>query len=110
MGGSDEDEVTSPSFVLVNQYQGRLPIYHVDLYRLEEEKELNDLGWEEFAFSAGITLIEWAEKIIPYLPREFIEVNFQWLDQNTRELTIVGHGEEGRKIIDLLKRKWKGEK
>ncbi len=110
LGGSDDDEVTSPSFVLVNQYQGRLPIYHLDLYRLEEERELNDLGWEEFVFSPGITLIEWAEKIIPFLPPEFIEVNFQWLDQNIRELTFVGHGEQGRKIIHLLKKKWKGEK
>lgn len=110
LGGSDDDEVTSPSFILVNQYQGRLPVYHLDLYRLQEERELADLGWEEFAFSPGITLIEWAEKIIPFLPPEFIEVNFQWVDQKSRELTFVGHGEQGRRIINLLKRKWKGER
>jgi len=110
LGGSDDDEVTSPSFVLVNQYQGRLPIYHLDLYRLEDEREFSDLGWEEFAFSRGITLIEWAEKIIPFLPPEFIEVHFQWLDQDARELTFVGKGEQGGQIINLLKKKWKGEK
>lgn len=110
LGGNDADEVTSPSFVLMNQYQGRVPVYHLDLYRLEEERELNDLGWEEFAFSTGVTLIEWAEKIIPFLPSDYIEVNFQWLDQNTRELTFVGHGEQGGNIINLLERKWKGEK
>lgn len=110
LGGSNDDEVTSPSFVLVNQYEGRLPVYHLDLYRLEDERELNDLGWEDFTFSAGVTLIEWAEKIIPFLPPEYLEVNFQWLDQNTRELTFVGHGEQGGKIINIFKRKWKGEK
>lgn len=109
MGGSDE-EVTSPSFVLVNQYQTRLPVYHLDLYRLEDARELSDLGWEEFAFSGGITLIEWAEKIMPFLPPEFIEVHLQWLDQDARELTFVGQGEQAGQIIDLLKKKWKGEK
>ncbi len=110
LGGSEDDEVTSPSFVLVNQYQGRLPIFHMDLYRLMNLRELTELGWEEFAFATGITLIEWAEKIKPFLPPEYVEINLQWLNQETREITFVGHGEQGRRIINLLKKKWKGEK
>ncbi len=110
LGGREDDEVTSPSFVLVNQYQGRLPIFHMDLYRLMNPRELSELGWEEFAFSSAVTLIEWAEKIKPFLPPEYVEINFQWLDQETREINFVGHGEQGRRIISLLKKKWKEEK
>lgn len=110
LGGNDEDEVTSPTFVLVNQYQGRLPIYHMDLYRLSDLRELENLGWEEFAFSSGITLIEWAEKIVTLLPPEFLEVNFHWLDYAEREIIFNGRGRDYEELVNLLKKKWMEEK
>lgn len=110
LGGNNEDEVTSPTFVIVNQYQGRLPIYHMDLYRLADSRELEDLGWEEFAFSSGITLIEWAEKIIPLLPAEYLEVKFLWLGYSEREIIFHGQGEQYAELINLLKKKWMEEK
>ena len=79
--------VTSPTFVLVNQYRGRLPIYHVDAYRTESLTELLDLGIEEFLHGDGVTVIEWADKLLPLLP------------QGTITVTITGLGDEPRRIV-----------
>lgn len=108
--GGDKGEVTSPSFVLVNQYQGRFPIFHIDLYRLSDLQEIEDLGWAELAFSSGITLIEWADKIGPLLPKEYLQVNFRWLHYGERELMFIAKGEEYKKIVNSLQEKWRREK
>ncbi|MCF8720771.1 tRNA (adenosine(37)-N6)-threonylcarbamoyltransferase complex ATPase subunit type 1 TsaE [Nitrospina gracilis] len=57
--------VRSPSFTLINEYRGRLPIYHIDLYRIESADEMADLGLEDYLFGEGVTLIEWGEKLFP---------------------------------------------
>ena len=62
-------DVTSPTFVLVNQYRGRLPVYHVDAYRTGSLTELVDLGLEEMLHGDGVTIVEWADKLLPLLPR-----------------------------------------
>ncbi len=82
-----EADVTSPSFVLVNQYRGRLPLYHVDAYRTESLTELVDLGLEEMLHGDGVTVIEWADKLLPLLPPTTITV------------TITGLGDEPRQIV-----------
>lgn len=64
-----KDYVNSPTFKLINEYKGVAPVYHFDLYRLESFREIQELGYEEYLFGQGISLIEWAEKIIPHLPR-----------------------------------------
>jgi tRNA threonylcarbamoyladenosine biosynthesis protein TsaE len=107
-GVADENEVTSPSFVLVNEYQGRFPIYHVDLYRLEEAMEVESLGWEEFIFGGGISLLEWAEKIPEILPEERIEIRIYSVGPDERRFRISGKGAQA-KIILLVQRSWKKE-
>jgi tRNA threonylcarbamoyladenosine biosynthesis protein TsaE len=82
-----ESPVTSPTFVLVNQYRGRVPVYHVDAYRTETLTELLDLGIEEFLHGDGVTVIEWADKLLPLLPSRSITV------------TITGLGDEPRRIV-----------
>lgn len=82
-----EADVTSPTFVLVNQYRGRLPLYHVDAYRTESLTELVDLGLEEMLHGDGVTVIEWADKLLPLLPSSTITV------------TITGLGDEPRRIV-----------
>jgi tRNA threonylcarbamoyladenosine biosynthesis protein TsaE len=82
-----QSPVTSPTFVLVNQYRGRLPVYHVDAYRTETLSELLDLGIEEFFHGDGVTVIEWADKLLPLLPSYTITV------------TITGLGDEPRRIV-----------
>ena len=107
-GVADENEVTSPSFVLVNEYQGRFPIYHADLYRLQDAMEVENLGWEEFIFGEGISLLEWAEKIPGILPEERIEIRIFWVGPGERRFLISGKGAQA-KIILVLQRKWKKE-
>ncbi len=69
-----KEYVTSPTFTIINEYQGALPLYHFDVYRLEEPEELLELGYEEYFYGEGITVIEWAEKITDYLPPDYMAV------------------------------------
>jgi tRNA threonylcarbamoyladenosine biosynthesis protein TsaE len=108
-GVEDEGEVTSPSFVLVNEYQGRFPVYHADLYRLEQAREMEDLGWEEFIFGDGISLMEWAEKIPGVLPEERIEIRISWVSEQERKFVITGKGTRASRIVQVLKETWAKE-
>ncbi len=109
LGVMDEREITSPSFVLVNEYSGRLPIRHVDLYRLHHAREVEDLGWEELISPPGVTLIEWAEKVLALLPPHRMEVHFAWVNARERELTLVGRGEAAQEWVRSLGEKWMEE-
>ena len=82
-----ETTATSPTFVLVNEYRGRLPVYHVDLYRVESLTEAWELGLPELMSGNEITVIEWAERLGPLLPTGAIRV------------TVEGLGDEPRRII-----------
>ena len=78
---------TSPSFVLINEYNGKIPVFHFDLYRLENEKEIETTGWEEY-IGKGIILIEWIEKIKKFLPDNLILVKIEILGNNKRKIKI----------------------
>jgi tRNA threonylcarbamoyladenosine biosynthesis protein TsaE len=88
-----EQAVTSPSFVIINEYPGKLQdspvwIYHFDLYRLENAEELVKLGYEEYFYGKGITLIEWAERVTRFLPKKRWEVRLNILSENEREIRV----------------------
>jgi len=86
-------EVTSPTFVLVNQYRGRLPVYHLDAFRTESLTELADVGVEEMLHGDGVTVIEWADKLRPLLPERTITVTITGLGDEPREIAIEGPAE-----------------
>jgi len=106
LGVEDEREVSSPTFVLVNEYQGRIPIHHVDLYRLQDSVEVEDIGWEEFISGPGVTLVEWAEKVPDLLPKDRIEVYLHWVGAAERKLVFVGKGQAARDLVGHLRKKW----
>ncbi len=81
-------DVTSPTFVLVNQYQGRLPVYHVDAYRADSLTELLDIGIDELLYGDGVTLVEWADKLLPLLPARTITVTLSGLGDEPRQIVI----------------------
>ncbi len=81
-------DVTSPTFVLVNHYRGRLPVYHLDAYRTGSLTELVDLGLEEMLHGDGVTVIEWADKLLPLLPARTIRVHLSGLGDEPREIRI----------------------
>jgi tRNA threonylcarbamoyladenosine biosynthesis protein TsaE len=88
LGVSRKAFVRSPSFTILNQYDGRLKLYHLDFYRLNHEDDLDDLGIEEFFDGDGITVVEWADKFETALPDRTIRVRFGIIDENTREIEI----------------------
>ncbi len=79
--------VFSPSFVIVNEYKGKIPIFHFDIYRIKNFDELIDIGWNDY-INKGIILIEWAEKIKKNLPRNSIYVKIKVVDENKRIIEI----------------------
>ena len=80
--------VVSPTFVLVNEYRGRLPVHHVDAYRTESLTELLDLGLDELFSGDGVTVVEWADKLLPLLPARTIHVHIEGVGDEPRIVTI----------------------
>ncbi len=82
------DTVNSPTFTLINHYQGRLPIYHIDLYRLEGLLEMEDLDLEDYFFGSGICLVEWAHKMEPLLPASHWVISLEIQSPAVRAITV----------------------
>lgn len=107
-GLDSNDLVTSPSFVLVNQYQSghaqrRIPIYHVDLYRIAEAGELTTIGLDELWAGDGICLIEWPDRAAAMLPSEHLAIHMQHLSETKRRLRLVPHGPRYVELLDRFK-------
>lgn len=103
-----DDQVTSPTFTIINEYRAKFPIFHFDLYRIESEQEIFDLGYEEYFYDDGICLIEWAERIQSLLPVNHLEVYlkafFQAGQEEVRELKFKIVGQQ------ILQRNWEAIK
>lgn len=107
--GVTDEYVTSPTFLMMREYHtSRLPLFHFDLYRLESIRELYDLGYEEYFFGDGVTIIEWAEKIQELIPIEYLRVEITWINENTREINFIPYGEHYQQIVHHLKKRIKG--
>lgn len=88
LGVKDPRRINSPTFVLIKEYNGKIPLYHFDLYRLDDLKEIENLAIEEYIYGNGVTVIEWAEKIKCILPEKYILVKFEAKGDDKREVTI----------------------
>lgn len=77
--------VISPTFTLIQEYQGRVPLFHFDFYRLDRAEEVEALGYEEYFFGEGVCLVEWAEKFPFLLPEDHFEICIQQVGQNMQE-------------------------
>ena len=98
-------EVASPSFTLVNEYEGPLSLYHLDLYRLEDEQELLGIDYDDYIRGDGVAVIEWADRIPQAVPRESLWVRLQYLDAGRREIVFQAQGDRYEKIIEELQLK-----
>ena len=86
------ERVTSPTYTVVNEYEGRLPLFHFDLYRLEGEDALYDIGWEDYLDRGGVCAVEWSERAEAALPRETVWVSIRRCaeSEDWRRITIEG--------------------
>jgi len=94
--------ISSPSFKLINEYPGKITLYHIDLFRLEGEKEAEELGLEDYFQGRGITAIEWADKISSLLPEEILWIEIHYTGENTRSLEISGKGKRYEGLVKEL--------
>lgn len=94
--------VSSPSFVLVREHKGRLNLYHIDLYRLNSNDEIEALGIDEYLFGQGVSVIEWADRGKQIFPEDNISVRLQYLSKNRRRLDIQFNGENYEKRFDAF--------
>ena len=100
LGVDAREYVTSPTFTLINEYQGRVPLYHIDLFRLEDMEETENLGCEECFYGKGITVVEWAEKAETILPEEYLSIELTPLDENRRQIVLKPLGKRYRDILE----------
>jgi tRNA threonylcarbamoyladenosine biosynthesis protein TsaE len=77
LGLGIEEHITSPTFTIVNQYEGKLPFYHFDVYRIADPDEMYNIGYEEYFFGEGVCLIEWAELIYDLIPTDAVQITIE---------------------------------
>ncbi len=84
--------ITSPTYTILNEYQGRCPLYHFDFYRFRPGEDLRDLGFEEQFAGAGVCIVEWPERLDDELSPEFLEIRISVTDEECRIVTLIPHG------------------
>lgn len=98
-----DDYAASPSFVLVRELYGRLPLYHLDFYRLENLAEIAELGLDEYFYGQGVSVVEWAEKALSLLPPENLLIEMEYISDNERRLELKPSGKRYREMVAQLK-------
>ncbi len=107
VGIASDEVVNSPSYILINEYNGKIPIYHIDLYRLENSEDITELGLSEYIEGDGICIIEWAERMSDLLPDTCIKIHITLADTNAshssevRELTAQNLEDENIRHIEI---------
>lgn len=97
-GAMGIDEITSPTFTIIKEYAGELPLYHMDVYRTDGK--IDGLGLEEYFDLGGVTIIEWSEMIDGILPKERLDIKFKITGEDSRTIILVPHGEKYQSICE----------
>jgi tRNA threonylcarbamoyladenosine biosynthesis protein TsaE len=103
LGVKNPAAVNSPTFVLIQEYPARLPIYHFDAYRLSGAREFAELGVEEYFRGEGVCLVEWADKVNTTLPAEHLRIEIEIVDANRRRFQIQATGERYESLLNSLR-------
>lgn len=99
VGVADPRTVNSPTFVLVNEYEGQPRLFHLDAFRLQSAGELSALGFEEMLTSGGTVVIEWADRVAEALPPDRLEISFEITGEQTRRLTLTPTGHNSTQLV-----------
>jgi tRNA threonylcarbamoyladenosine biosynthesis protein TsaE len=98
------EDVNSPTFILANEYfSGRVPLYHIDAYRIENAAEARGFGLDDYLNGDGVTVIEWAERVREALPSDVLWITFDYRSENERQLVFTAYGERAAMLLDALK-------
>jgi len=100
LGVPDECYITSPTFSLLHEYHGRIPLYHMDLYRLSSE-ELYELGFEDYFYGEGLTVIEWPDRLDELMPEDRLEIILDFSSESSRTVFLVSHGDFKKREFSL---------
>lgn len=95
-----EQKITSPTFNIIKSYEGKLPFHHMDCYRLEGAED--DLGFDEYFYGDGVTIVEWPEMIEEFLPEDYIELNLKYIEDSKREIEIQAMGSRGNRLKEQI--------
>ncbi|MFC2002359.1 tRNA (adenosine(37)-N6)-threonylcarbamoyltransferase complex ATPase subunit type 1 TsaE [Chloroflexota bacterium] len=98
-----KEYAASPSFVLVRELYGRLPLYHTDLYRLDHLEEILELGLDDYLYGNGVSVVEWAEKGLDALPKEHLLIRISYLSDTGRRLQLIPSGKRYQELMTQLK-------
>lgn len=98
-----EDYVTSPTYTLVNEYYGDIPVYHFDVFRIEDVEELDEIGFDEYLYGQGVVIIEWPSQILESLPKEYLWISIDKGEkEDQRILKLTAQGKSYEKQIEEL--------
>ena len=103
LGVGEEQYVASPSFALLHEYKGRLPVYHMDLYRLRDEEDVEAAGLLEYLEEQGVTIIEWPERLGSLTPAHRLNIHIQVAPDGTRQLTLQPWGEDWQQKLRRIR-------
>ncbi len=105
LGVGEKDYVCSPTFTLINEYQGRIPFYHIDLYRIGDEDELYELGLDEYLAGNGVAAVEWFDKFEAFMPPNILRVNVDYMENrgfSARRIRVT----PGDRSATVLAERW----
>ncbi len=94
--------ITSPTYTFLNIYEGRIPLYHFDLYRLSGDDDVIALGFSEYFHGNGICLVEWSERIDSELPQSRLEICFTYVDDESRDIDLISTSPRHDRLLELL--------
>ena len=100
-----KEKIISPTFVLIREYKAKFPFYHLDLYRLKEPRDILNLGYEEYLYNEGITVIEWADRLKYLLPREYLKIELFIKSNSQRLIEFSALGKRYEELLGSLKNK-----
>jgi tRNA threonylcarbamoyladenosine biosynthesis protein TsaE len=104
MGVPEDSYIASPTFTLINEYRGRFPLYHLDVYRIDDPSDCAILGLEEYLCGAGVALVEWADKIATLLPNDHLVVRLAYLDETVRRALVCATGDRSEALLRSLEK------
>ena len=102
LGVKSSKYVNSPSFVILKEHNGRLPLYHFDIYRLDDISEFSTIDYAGYFYGKGVSVIEWADKIIGVLPKDFLRIDLAMEKEDRRKISLSPHGSRYKKLAEKL--------